>query len=189
MSDLVRMFDESKVKRGTGATGGQFSSKGGAAPARPAGKGRPSGTARARADGGNLSFDGKRGTGYGKAGGDKRVAKLQAALNRLGLTDSAGKALKVDGKLGPKTTAAIKKAQRALGMKADGVVTPALLRKLTTVKSLKKPAAAAPAPDKKRASAPARKPADERVKADLRPKRKTTAAPRRTSRNVKVSTS
>ncbi len=37
----------------------------------------------------------------------------------------------------PKTTAAIKKAQRALGLKADGVVTPALLKQLTAAKSLK----------------------------------------------------
>lgn len=75
----------------------------------------------------NVSFDGKRGTGYGAKGGDSRVHKLQQALNKLGLTDAAGKSLELDGKLGPKTTAAIKKAQRKLGLKADGVVTPALL--------------------------------------------------------------
>lgn len=101
--------------------------------------------------GGNLSFDGKRGPGYGVTGGDKRVRGLQEALNRLGLTDSSGKKLVVDGKLGPRTTAAIKKAQRQLGVKADGVVTPALLAQLTKAKALKK---AAPA---KKTAAPARK--------------------------------
>jgi peptidoglycan hydrolase-like protein with peptidoglycan-binding domain len=60
-----------------------------------------------RADDGTLSFDAKsgRGAGYGRKGGDPRVKKLQSALTRLGLTDSRGKKLSVDGKLGPKTTA------------------------------------------------------------------------------------
>jgi peptidoglycan hydrolase-like protein with peptidoglycan-binding domain len=103
-----------------------------AAPAATAGKG-------------NLSFDGRRGAGYGTPGGDKRVHSLQGALNRLGFTDGGGAKLKLDGKLGPKTTAAVKKAQRALGLKPDGVVTPALLRKLSSAKTVKdlkaKPAA------------------------------------------------
>jgi peptidoglycan hydrolase-like protein with peptidoglycan-binding domain len=86
---------------------------------------------------GSLSFDGKRGAGYGTPGGDKRVHSLQKALNRLGFGDGAGKPLKDDGKLGPKTTAAIKRAQRAMGLKADGAVTPALLAKLTKAKSSK----------------------------------------------------
>jgi peptidoglycan hydrolase-like protein with peptidoglycan-binding domain len=92
---------------------------------------------------GNLSFDGKRGAGYGTPGGDKRVHSLQGALNRLGFTDGSGAKLKDDGKLGPKTTAAVKKAQRALGLKPDGVVTPALLSRLAKAKSTKdlKPAA------------------------------------------------
>lgn len=90
---------------------------------------------------GSLAFDGKTGPGYGVKGGDKRVHALQQALNRLGLTDAAGKKLVDDGKLGPKTTAAVKKAQRALGLKADGVVTPALLKQLTAAKSLHRPAA------------------------------------------------
>lgn len=130
-TDIERAFDETKVKRGTGATGGQFSSKGGT-PA-PAGKGKGKGGPR-RGDAGNLSFDGKRGTGYGKRGGDKRVRAVQRALNSLGLTDANGKALAVDGKLGPRTTAAIKRWQRKNGLKPDGIITPALLRKLTAKK-------------------------------------------------------
>lgn len=126
--------------------------------AQPAGKkgkggaGKKKGAAAAGSKG-NLSFDGKRGAGYGTPGGDKRVHSLQQALTRLGFAD-----LKDDGKLGPKTTAAIKKAQRALGLKADGVVTPALLGKLTRAKSAKdlKPAAKKVAAKK---ATPAAKPA------------------------------
>jgi peptidoglycan hydrolase-like protein with peptidoglycan-binding domain len=84
-----------------------------------------------------LSYNGRTGAGYGKKGGDNRVHALQAELNRLGLTDGAGNKLKLDGKLGPRTTAAIKKAQRALGLKADGIATPALLAKLKSTKGLK----------------------------------------------------
>jgi len=92
-----------------------------------------------------LSYNGRSGAGYGKKGGDNRVHALQGELNRLGLTDGQGHPLKLDGKLGPRTTAAIKKAQRALGMKVDGVATPALLSKLKTTKGLKakRPAKAA----------------------------------------------
>lgn len=123
---------------------------------------------------GNLSFDGKRGAGYGTPGGDKRVHSLQDALNRLGFTDGSGAKLKGDGKLGPKTTAAIKKAQRALGLKPDGVVTPALLSKLTKTKSakdLKAPAKKAAKAAKKApvfgktAKAPAKKAAPVTIKA------------------------
>lgn len=152
---IERAFTEQLHARGTGAQGGQFVAKGGSQPApaakaTAAGKGKPAG-------GGNLSFDGKRGAGYGKKGGDPRVHKLQDALNRLGFTDGSGKKLAKDGKLGPRTTAAIKKAQRAMGLKADGVVTPALLAKLAGAKSAKdlkaKPKKAAPA---RKAAAPSK---------------------------------
>jgi peptidoglycan hydrolase-like protein with peptidoglycan-binding domain len=125
---VIRAFTEALHERGTGAVGGQFVAKG-AAGAKKA--------ASAKGGGGNLSFDGRRGAGYGKRGGDSRVKALQEALNKLGLTDGSGKKLAVDGKLGPRTTAAIKKAQRKLGLKADGVVTPALLRQLRSTKSAK----------------------------------------------------
>ncbi|GAA4626628.1 hypothetical protein GCM10023196_035630 [Actinoallomurus vinaceus] len=87
-----------------------------------------------------LSYDSKSntGTGYGSAKGDAHVRQLQEALNRLGLTDGNGKKLAVDGKLGPLTTAAVKKAQKALGLKQDGKVTPDLLKRLRSSKSLTK---------------------------------------------------
>lgn len=158
--DAYRAFTEALHPRGTGALGGQFvASGGGAKKAVPARKGAAAGKRILRKPAG-MSFDGKRGTGYGIKGGDKRVRALQQALNRLGLTDSSGKKLVIDGKLGPKTTAAIKKAQRKLGLKADGVVTPALLKQLTAAKKLekaraaKKVAPAKKAPAAKKAAAP-----------------------------------
>lgn len=128
---------------------------------RSGGKFAKKGTATADKSGSEgLSYNGRSGAGYGKKGGDNRVHALQGELNRLGLTDGAGHPLKLDGKLGPRTTAAIKKAQRALGMKADGIATPALLSKLKATKGLKRPAPGA-AKKKKvpvgRKAAPARK--------------------------------
>lgn len=80
--------------------------------------------------GGSLRFDGRRGTGYGQRGGDARVRMLQEALNAAGFGDGTGHRLDVDGKLGPLTTAAIKAAQKRLGVKVDGVVTPKLLAQI-----------------------------------------------------------
>lgn len=133
MTDLQRygVFTESLHPR----AGGKFAKKGQAAPAKKTAA--PAAKTSAASGRGNLSFDGRRGAGYGKVGGDKRVHTLQGALNRLGFTDGGGAKLKLDGKLGPKTTAAVKKAQRALGLKPDGVVTPALLRKLSAAKTVK----------------------------------------------------
>lgn len=74
-----------------------------------------------------MSFNGMTGTGYGVPGGDQRVKYLQRLLNRLGLRDMNGQPLRVDGELGPLTTSAIKAAQAKLGVKQDGVVTPALM--------------------------------------------------------------
>jgi len=124
--------------------GGKFAPKGGGG----AGKGKGSSE--------GLSYNGRTGAGYGKKGGDNRVSTLQKALNRLGLTDAKGNKLAVDGKLGPRTTAAIKKAQRALGLKADGVATPALLASLRDLKDIKDAKKKAPA--KKVAPAPKGKP-------------------------------
>lgn len=88
----------------------------------------------------DMSYDPKknRGTGYDRKGGDRRVRMLQRTLNRLGLTDSKGRKLAVDGQLGPLTTQSIKDAQRKLGMKADGVVTAEFLEKLASTKSMPK---------------------------------------------------
>jgi peptidoglycan hydrolase-like protein with peptidoglycan-binding domain len=86
------LFNEQLHPRGKGAQGGQFVAKG------------------ASGNNDTVGFDAKRGTGagYGVKGGDKRVKQLQNALNRLGFTDAQGHPLLVDGKLGPRTTAAIK---------------------------------------------------------------------------------
>ncbi len=136
-------------------TGGQFAaggSSGGSAAKSQAKKGHPAPAgkhqqaktsahqAKAPAHPGtpNLSYDPKtnRGVGYGTPGGDKRVHQLQGDLNRLGLTDAHGQPLKDDGKLGPRTTAAVKKLQSALGVKQDGVVTPGLLAQVHGLKAL-----------------------------------------------------
>lgn len=79
-----------------------------------------------------LSYNAKAntGTGYGKAKGDDRVRQAQTALRKQGLTDAQGNPLKLDGKLGPKTTAALKAYQRKHGLKPDGKITPALLSAL-----------------------------------------------------------
>lgn len=87
-----------------------------------------------------LAYDPKHnlGPGYGNKNGDPHVHELQRALNRLGLTDAGGKRLVDDGKLGPRTTAAIKRAQKALGLKADGKVTPEFYARLLATKTLPK---------------------------------------------------
>jgi peptidoglycan hydrolase-like protein with peptidoglycan-binding domain len=99
---------------------------------------RPSGQPARKPDDGTLSYDpsSNRGTGYGNPAGDPRVHKLQEALIRFHLTGARGKPLKKDGKLGPETTAAVKKAQHRLGLPEDGKVTPALLEKLSSLKTL-----------------------------------------------------
>jgi peptidoglycan hydrolase-like protein with peptidoglycan-binding domain len=158
---MITRFDEALHPRGTGAQGGQFVAKGSQT---AASKTAAKKTTAKKASGppkGSMAFDGKRGPGYGVKGGDKRVKGLQDALNRLGFTDGGNKKLVEDGKLGPRTTAAIKKAQRALGLKPDGVVTPDLLKKLTGAKSpkdLKKAPAKKAAPKKAaKKAAPAKK--------------------------------
>lgn len=114
------LFDPSKHPRGKGAQGGQFVAKG------------------ASGSGDTIGYDARRGTGagYGTGGkGDARVKQLQKILNNLGFTDMHGKPLQVDGKLGPRTTAAIKRLQRRMGVRADGLVTPALLKRIRSVDS------------------------------------------------------
>lgn len=133
---------------GNAASSGKTAST---APSKSAGK-TTGGKKRIRGE--TLSYDAKsgRGAGYGRKGGDPRVRRLQTALNRLGLTDGAGRKLVLDGKLGPRTTAAVKAAQKRLGLPADGKVTPQLLVKLSAAKSL-------PAPKKAAATKPPAKPA------------------------------
>lgn len=76
------------------------------------------------------------GPGYGVIGGDPHVHELQEALNRLGVTDGRGHKLADDGKLGPLTTQAIKAAQKRLGLRADGRVTPEFYSRLVGLTSL-----------------------------------------------------
>jgi len=123
--------------------GGQFALGGGrvgakakkAAPKRHPAK--PAGHAPARRyppiGAGMLGFDGSQGTGYGHKGGDPKVHTLQKALNALGLTDDQGKPLTADGKYGPKTTAAVKKLQKKLGLDPTGQVTPQLIEQVARV--------------------------------------------------------
>lgn len=115
--------------------GGQFAPGGQKAAAKPAKKAAPK---KARKSSDTLAYDpdSNTGTGYGMKGGDHRVRRLQEALTRLGLTDAAGKKLAVDGKLGPKTTAAVKKAQKRLGLEPDGKVTPESMHRLMDAKAL-----------------------------------------------------
>jgi peptidoglycan hydrolase-like protein with peptidoglycan-binding domain len=85
------------------------------------------------AAGGPMSFNGRTGTGYNSRNGDPRVKLLQQALNAAGFTDGQGRPLAVDGKLGPLTTAALKAAQKQLGVPTDGVATPKLLAQIMSL--------------------------------------------------------
>lgn len=140
---FLEMFDAGAHPRADpgSAAGGEFVAASGGAAAKepqkkppPKGKEKPREKPKQKQPSGTLTYK----TGYGKKGGDPRVRRLQAALNRLGLTDSNGKKLAVDGQLGPLTTSAIKKAQKQMGVEQTGVVTPAFLRKLTQRKPEKK---------------------------------------------------
>lgn len=129
--------------------GGQFAgsqSRGGSKST--AGKGSKSTKAgMSSAAAGPMSYDPRtrRGTGYGKHHGDLRVHQLQEALTRLGILDGHGRKLVSDGKLGPLTTHAVMTAQRLMGIRPDGVVTPALLSRLLSMSP--------PPPPKKTAAA------------------------------------
>src|SRR5690349_18765178 len=127
------------------ANGGQFASGGssssGKASAKkqsvkkaPAGH-HPTKAAHTSAPHGSYAFDGHRGPGYGMKNGDPGVHHLQDDLVRLGFAKKGDKALS-DGKYGPKTSAAVKAAQKALGLKQDGIATPALIAKLKSTKAL-----------------------------------------------------
>ena len=125
-------------------TGGEFvtaGSGGTAAKAQAKKKGHPVPAAKHQAAKksaprtGNLSYDPKANHGTGYDHPDPRVEQLQADLNRLGLSDDHGQKLAKDGRLGPHTTASVKKLQAALGVKQDGVVTPALLAQIHAMKT------------------------------------------------------
>ena len=149
------MLSAADVLRGQGgqfagsvSRGGAKPTTGGRAPSAKASKAAKAAAARKAAANAPMSYDPRtgRGTGYGHKGGDKRVRQLQQALNQLGLRDGHGKALAVDGQLGPLTTHAVMNAQRALGLKPDGVVTPQLLSQITALAAKHPAAGAKPAP-------------------------------------------
>lgn len=151
-------FTEALHKRGTGAQGGQFVASDGTKSAA-------------------LGYDGKRGSGYGSKGGDANVKKLQKELNRLGIGDAQGKSLVVDGKFGPRTTAAVRRLQRRLGLPVDGKITPALLKRLkgikkTTTLTEKPVKAAKKAMPAARKAVPARKPQPARPAKKVAPVRR-----------------
>jgi peptidoglycan hydrolase-like protein with peptidoglycan-binding domain len=112
---VTRLFNEALHKRGMGAQGGQFVASDGTKSS-------------------SIGYDGKRGSGYGSKSGDSNVKKLQKELNRLGITDAQGKPLAVDGKFGPRTTAAVRRLQRKLKLPVDGKITPALLKRIKGIK-------------------------------------------------------
>lgn len=150
-NEVSRLFNEALHKRGMGAQGGQFVASDGT-------KSK------------SLGYDGKAGSGYGRKGGDSNVRRLQRELNRLGITDSGGKSLAVDGKFGPKTTAAVKRLQRKLKLPADGKITPALLARVKRIKKVSgnkveggrvPEGAGKKAPAKKAGTAPVRKAAQQ----------------------------
>src|SRR4051812_37493270 len=81
------------------------------------------------------------GSAHGKTA-DPRVKALQQALNRAGVTDERGRPLLIDGKPGAHTSAAIKKWQKAHGMKPTGTVDAKTMVALLTAKAAPKPPAA-----------------------------------------------
>lgn len=138
----------------TGPLGGQFALGGGRVTAagqrqkgKPGGHHSPAKPATAHhapaapAGPRKFSYNAKtnQGVGYGVKGGDPNVRILQSDLNRLGLTDGAGKPLAVDGRYGPRTTAAVKKLQKSLGLAQTGQVDENLIKQVSAMKSLPTP--------------------------------------------------
>jgi len=136
--------DHPRAPAGTG-NGGEFTGGGGSGsgsgnsskkPARRQKKTSHRGAPAAKPNipDGQLGFDGHRGTGYG--GSDAHVEELQDELNRLHVTDDQHHKLRKDGQFGPLTTQAVKEAQRRLGMNPTGIVSPAFIDRLKSLKSL-----------------------------------------------------
>lgn len=139
--------------------GGQFAPGGGrvGGKGKPGGKGRPAAkrpaghSAGPAKPAGPLGYDGRTGAGYGIKGGDARVRTLQSVLNRFELRDSSGQPLAVDGKFGPRTTAAVKRLQKAMGEEPTGKVTEDFIKRIENAKSLQelRPPKPAPKPRKR----------------------------------------
>lgn len=111
-------------------TGGQFVKKDQApSRGRSASGGRARGRAASAKTGPRKPPAIERGTGMTGAP-DPRVKVLQKILTQLGLKVAE------DGRFGPKTEAAVREAQRRLGLPDDGRVTVAVIRKLAGTKEL-----------------------------------------------------
>lgn len=156
-------FEEDDHPRGSGAEGGQFVKKAASsagtsaskaakaapkkAPARkpppkkaPAKKPVPAKAAPAKAPAKKAPVSEKglifeKGLGVKSDKGDDRVRLIQKSLNRLGISTGDDELL-VDGRFGPSTVAAVKRAQRRLGLEPDGRVSVELMRKLESMKEL-----------------------------------------------------
>lgn len=146
MTDAER-FNTTHVAAGS-STGGQFGSAGGGGAAKPAAGHGHTGAHPAAHHAAHtgpprhtLAYNPKTntGAGYGMPHGDPNVKSLQTVLNRLGMKDSHGKPLAVDGKLGPLTTSSIKALQTRLGVKADGQVSPAFFAQVVALKEFPPP--------------------------------------------------
>ena len=61
----------------------------------------------------------------------RAVRSVQAVLQRIGIKDSAGREVIVDGSYGPRTAAAVKRFQMRKGLTVDGKVGPQTWKKLS----------------------------------------------------------
>jgi peptidoglycan hydrolase-like protein with peptidoglycan-binding domain len=148
---IARTWDESAHTRAPSGQsgGGEFAGQGQKRAEKSANRRRSTGQrGHAGVPKGQYGFDGQSGSGYGVKGGDANVKQLQGELNRLGFTDGAGKKLAEDGKFGPKTTGAVKTAQKRLGMKPTGIITQSFIDRLKATKTLPKAVHAAADPSK-----------------------------------------
>lgn len=61
----------------------------------------------------------------------RAVRSVQAVLQRIGITDSAGRQVVVDGSYGPQTAFAVRRFQQRKGLIVDGKVGPQTWRRLS----------------------------------------------------------
>lgn len=61
----------------------------------------------------------------------RAVRSVQAVLQRIGITDAAGRQVAVDGSYGPQTASAVKRFQRRKGLTVDGKVGPQTWKRLS----------------------------------------------------------
>lgn len=61
----------------------------------------------------------------------RAVRSVQAVLQRIGITDSAGRQVVLDGSYGPQTASAVRRFQQRKGLIVDGKVGPQTWRRLS----------------------------------------------------------